>query len=105
MVGTGKSTVAYTLSDILDRNLILGASFCSCSEEDCRNVDNVLRTLTYGLAQRFPSVSHALVDVLQSDPDVGYKFMRRRFSYRRAYHNRYRRSRGETYRCDHPRFG
>lgn len=81
MAGTGKTTLAYTLSEILDTNLMLGATFfCSRLEDDSRNVNCIFPTIAYGLAQRFPSVFHALVNILSKDPDAGCKSLQNQFS-------------------------
>lgn len=81
MAGTGKTTIAYTFSEILDKNFMLGATFfCSRVEDDSRNVDRIFPTIAYQLARRFPSVFHALVDVVKHDPDVGYGSMKHQFS-------------------------
>jgi hypothetical protein len=67
MAGTGKTTITYSLSEILDKNLMLGSTFfCSRLEEDSRKVDLIFPTLAYRLARRFPAVCHALVDVLKN---------------------------------------
>ena len=81
MAGTGKTTIAYTFSEILDKNQMLGATFfCSHQEHETSNTDLIFSTLAYQLAQHFPLVSQALVNILQKDPRAGFRIMHRQFT-------------------------
>jgi 2-phosphoglycerate kinase len=52
MAGTGKTTIAYTLSENLNAAHQLGASFfCSRSLPDCRDARRIVPTLAYQLAR------------------------------------------------------
>lgn len=80
MAGTGKTTIAYSFSEILDQIGMLGGTFfCSRSQDECRNVDRIFPTIAYELARRFPSVRHALLEVLKRDPDSGTRRMELQF--------------------------
>jgi len=72
MARTGKTTIAYSFSEILVEKHMLGATFfCSRTQDKCRNVDRIFPTIAYELARHFPSVCQALSDVLKRDPDAG----------------------------------
>ncbi|TDL20944.1 hypothetical protein BD410DRAFT_868813 [Rickenella mellea] len=81
MAGTGKTTIAYSFSQILHENSMLGASFfCSRLEVDSSSVHRIFPTIAYSLAQHFPSVYHALVQILEQDPDLGHKTLKQQMS-------------------------
>jgi len=81
MAGTGKTTIAYSSSEIVDNIKSLGATFfCSRLEDDTRNVSRIFSTIAYQMALRFPSVLYALVDVIRRDPDAGNKSLRHQSS-------------------------
>jgi len=81
MAGTGKTTIECTFSQLLDKNQMLGATyFCCRLEDDTRNVDRIFPTIAHGLARRYPSVFHALVEALRKDPDAGCRSMINQFS-------------------------
>ena len=61
MAGTGKTTIAFTFSQILDNIRALGASFfCSLLDADSNNADLIFPTLAYELARHSTAASHAL---------------------------------------------
>ena len=80
MAGTGKTTIAFTLSETLDKEMMLGATFfCSRLEEATRNTRLIFPTIAYELARKFPSVSRALVDVLKRDSDAAVRSLQLQF--------------------------
>jgi hypothetical protein len=80
MAGTGKTTIAYSFSEILDKNQMLGATFfCSRLDGDSRNTSCIFPTLAYQLASYSLEFFHALVHVLQDDPDAGAGTMYNQF--------------------------
>ena len=81
MAGTGKTTIAFTFSEILDNIQILGASFfCSHLDPESSNADLIFPTLAYGLARHSTAASNALLNALEKDRTVGHKSLRVQFS-------------------------
>ena len=78
--GTGKTTIAFTFSQILDNLQILGASFfCSHIDTDSSNAKLIFPTLAYELARHSTAASDALLNALEADRNVGHKSMRDQF--------------------------
>ena len=78
--GIGKTTIAFTYSQILDNLQILGASFfCSRLDTDSSNAKLIFPTLAYQLARHSAAASNALLNALQMDRNVGHKSMRDQF--------------------------
>ncbi|CUA68966.1 putative WD repeat-containing protein all2124 [Nostoc sp, PCC 7120] [Rhizoctonia solani] len=71
MAGTGKTTIAYSLCTDLDSKSQLAASFfCSRLLPECRDVQRVIPSISYQLAQYSLPFRAALFKVLEQDPDV-----------------------------------
>lgn len=71
MAGTGKTTIAYSLCDKLDRAFTLAASFfCSRQLPACRDVNLIFPTIAYRLARFSPPFRYALSAILEQSPDV-----------------------------------
>ncbi|CUA74503.1 Ribosome assembly protein 4 [Rhizoctonia solani] len=71
MAGTGKTTIAYSVCAKLEQDSQLGASFfCSRAIQPCRQVKNIIPTISYQLARFSLLFRRALDKVLQSHPDV-----------------------------------
>jgi hypothetical protein len=71
MAGTGKTTIAYSLCNDLDRACTLVASFfCSRQVPTCRDANLILPTLAYQLARFSPPFRYALSCVMEKSPDV-----------------------------------
>jgi energy-coupling factor transporter ATP-binding protein EcfA2 len=71
MAGTGKTTIAYSLSELLEATSTLAASFfCSRQLPSCRSVKLILPTIAYQLARFSSPFRYALSGVLQLDPDI-----------------------------------
>ena len=80
MAGTGKTTIAFTFSQILDNIQILGASFfCSHLDTESSNADLIFPTLAYELARHSTAASNALLNALAKDRNVGHKSLRDQF--------------------------
>jgi hypothetical protein len=72
MAGTGKTTIAFSASDALERDCQLGAGFfCSRLLPDCRDVNKIIPTVVYQLASFSNPFRSSLRDVLDSDRDIG----------------------------------
>jgi len=71
LAGTGKSTIAQTVSERIFADGQLGASFfCSRDFEDRSDLHFIFPTLAFQLAHKFPKFRSAFVSLLQSDPGV-----------------------------------
>ena len=69
MAGTGKTTIMYSLCEWLAAMRRLGGNFfCSQGLELCRNVNNIVPTLAYQIAQYSPAYRTALCNVLEKEP-------------------------------------
>ena len=78
LAGTGKSTIAQTVSQRILADGQLGASFfCSRDFEDRSDLRFIFPTLTFQLAHKFPKVRSVLVPLLHSDPDVVHESLYR----------------------------
>jgi hypothetical protein len=75
--GTGKSSIAYTLSDRLAKQGKLLASFIFSQKRVERSrVDGFFHTIAYQLAVAFPSAKSMIVKTLEDDPFVVGKVLR-----------------------------
>lgn len=71
MAGTGKTTIACSLANVLESRGQLGASFfCTRSSPECRETDRIIPTIAYQLARYSTPFQSALCQVLNDDPDV-----------------------------------
>ena len=71
LAGTGKSTIAQTVSERALTDGLLGASFfCSRDFKDRSDLHLIFSTLAFQLAHKYPKFRSALVPLLQSNPDV-----------------------------------
>ena len=78
LAGTGKSTIAQTVSERIFADGQLGASFfCSRDFEDRSNLHFIFPTLAFQLAHKFPRFRSVLVPLLQLDPDVAHESLYR----------------------------
>ncbi|KAG8830758.1 hypothetical protein FRC18_007636 [Serendipita sp. 400] len=75
MAGTGKTTIAYTLCERLEREGILGASFfCSTTEDETHNMLNLLPTIAYALGARSQRMADAVLRALEDKPVAGMNY-------------------------------
>ncbi|KAG8740699.1 hypothetical protein FRC11_000129, partial [Ceratobasidium sp. 423] len=80
MAGTGKTTIASTFCERVERRKLLAASFfCSRSSAECRNVTRIVPTIAYQLAQYSTPFQSALCEILGQNPDIGSKNTLRQF--------------------------
>ncbi|KAG9119840.1 hypothetical protein FRC07_004929, partial [Ceratobasidium sp. 392] len=71
MAGTGKTTIAYSLCERLEKDNKLAASFfCSRQLPECRDVNLIVPSIVYQLSRLFPSFRRTISAVLESNPDV-----------------------------------
>ena len=78
LAGTGKSTIAQTVSERIFADGQLGASFfCSRDFEDRSDLHFIFPTLAFQLAHKFPKFRAVLVPLLQSNPDVAHESLYR----------------------------
>ena len=74
LAGTGKSTIAQTISERIFADGRLGASFfCSRDFKDRRNLHYIFPTLAFQLAHKHPEFRSILVPLLRSNPDIGHE--------------------------------
>ena len=74
LAGTGKSTIAQTISEHAFAEDCLGASFfCSRDFEDRSNLHFIFPTLAFQLAHKYPDFRSYLVPLLRSNPDVAHE--------------------------------
>ena len=74
LAGTGKSTIAQTISERVFADGRLGASFfCSRDSEDRRDLRYIFPTLAFQLARTYPRFRSILVPLLQSNPDIAHE--------------------------------
>ena len=73
MAGTGKTSIAHSFSERLDKNQILGASFfCSRSaSQEVRDASLIIPTIASALSQLSPLLRNAMRKVVKEKPNVG----------------------------------
>ena len=73
MAGTGKTSIAHSFSESLDRSEILGASFfCSRSaSREVRDASLIITTIASILSRSSPVLRSAISKVVEERPDVG----------------------------------
>jgi len=78
--GTGKTTILYSLCKWLKESDLLGGDFC-CSRGlfPRRNMNNIIPTIAYRLAQFSPAFRSALRNILQKDPEAFTEDVRLQF--------------------------
>ena len=70
MAGTGKTTIAYSFSEILrEKDSLGGTFFCSHLRVDTSDVRRIIPTISFQLAHFSPSLSHLIMDVVEGYPD------------------------------------
>ncbi|TFL00421.1 hypothetical protein BDV98DRAFT_482884, partial [Pterulicium gracile] len=81
LVGTGTTTIAFSLSERLSKAEHLGASyFYSSFYKESAEVRNVVPTLALSLASRLPSYRRALMESLKRDRQAGLRNISTQFS-------------------------
>ena len=70
MAGTGKTTIAYSFSQILrEKDSLGGTFFCSHIRADTRDARCIIPTISLQLAHYFPSLSNLIMGVVEGHPD------------------------------------
>ncbi|KAE9393731.1 hypothetical protein BT96DRAFT_887034 [Gymnopus androsaceus JB14] len=78
IAGTGKSTIAQSFCESLEKHNLLGGSFfCSRELEDLREVRRIIPTLVYFLAQQFEPYSDQIKAILDADPTLPFQGIKR----------------------------
>ena len=71
LAGTGKSTIAQTVSERVFADGLLGSSFfCSRDFEDRSDLHLIFPTLAFELAHKYPKFRSVLIPLLQSNPGI-----------------------------------
>ena len=74
LAGTGKSTIAQTISERMFADGRLGASFfCSRDFEDRSDLQFIFPTLAVQLARKYPEFRSIFVPLVQSDPGISHE--------------------------------
>ncbi|KAG8780543.1 hypothetical protein FRC12_022873 [Ceratobasidium sp. 428] len=80
MAGTGKTTIAYSLCQELEKRRTLAASFfCSRQLPECRNVKHIAPSVSYQLCRFSTPFRYALSSVLEANPDVHNRPIKEQF--------------------------
>ncbi|KAB5587994.1 hypothetical protein CTheo_8562 [Ceratobasidium theobromae] len=80
MAGTGKTTIACSLSEKLeDRKQLAASFFCARTSPECRQVQRIIPTIVYQLARYSIPFQVALCEVLGTDPDIGSRNIGKQF--------------------------
>ena len=73
LAGTGKSTIAQSISDMAANKGFLGASFfCSRDYLDRRLLKNIFPTLAYQLACQYPHFQSCVIKMIKKDPTLAH---------------------------------
>ncbi|KAJ7445073.1 WD40-repeat-containing domain protein [Mycena latifolia] len=79
--GYGKTSIAYSFCQKLERQKLLGASFfCSRAAESTTRVSNILPSVCYNLGTLDPLIIAIIQRILFEDPDIGLKSSAEQFS-------------------------
>ncbi|EUC54376.1 vegetative incompatibility protein HET-E-1, putative, partial [Rhizoctonia solani AG-3 Rhs1AP] len=80
MAGTGKTTIAYSVCKELDDKHKLAASFfCSRMREECRDVNRIIPSIAYQIAQFSLPFQSALSAILEKDQNAHHKVLTEQF--------------------------
>ena len=81
MAGTGKTTIAYSFSEMLDEENSLGGTFFSSHlRVDTSDVRCIIPTISLQLARCLPSLSQLILNIVEANPDcsswrIGKQFL------------------------------
>ncbi|KZS92015.1 WD40 repeat-like protein [Sistotremastrum niveocremeum HHB9708] len=71
MAGTGKTTIAYSLCELLKDKGMLGASFfCSRYIEECTHANRIIPTIVHALATHHPQLASSIARALEGNCDL-----------------------------------
>ncbi|KAB5589461.1 NACHT domain containing protein [Ceratobasidium theobromae] len=80
MAGTGKTTIACSFSNSLEKRKQLAASFfCTRTSPECRDAGRIISTIAYQLARYSIPFQCALCETLGRDPDIGSRNIIKQF--------------------------
>ncbi|KEP45068.1 vegetative incompatibility protein HET-E-1 [Rhizoctonia solani 123E] len=80
MAGTGKTTIASTFCERIERRKLLAASFfCTRTSAECRDISRIVPTIAYQLARYSIPFQSALCNILGQNPDIGSKNVLKQF--------------------------
>ncbi|KAG8680381.1 F-box/WD repeat-containing protein 9, partial [Ceratobasidium sp. 394] len=80
MAGTGKTTIAYSLCDHLQRGCRLGASFfCTRQLPECRNINRIVPSISYQLSRFSLPFRHTLSGILEQNKDIHHQPLQDQF--------------------------
>ncbi|KAL5640441.1 hypothetical protein ACGC1H_007629 [Rhizoctonia solani] len=80
MGGTGKTTIACSFSEALERGKRLAASFfCTRTTAECKDAARIIPTIAYQLACYSSPFQSSLYQVLGEDPDAGSRNIQKQF--------------------------
>ncbi|TGZ80748.1 hypothetical protein EX30DRAFT_307236, partial [Ascodesmis nigricans] len=76
MAGTGKSTIARTVSKVCDNEKRLGASFFfSKDKEDLKKAQNFVTTIALQLTEHIPGLKPLVSEAIKKKPDISEKIL------------------------------
>ncbi|KAE9387010.1 hypothetical protein BT96DRAFT_497807 [Gymnopus androsaceus JB14] len=82
IAGTGKSTIAQSFCESLEKDNLLGGSFfCSRESEDHRNVGRIIPTSAYDLAKQFKPYYDQIKVALEADTTLASQSIKRQLEY------------------------
>ncbi|CAE6414775.1 unnamed protein product [Rhizoctonia solani] len=80
MAGTGKTTISYSLCTKLESSHLLAASFfCTRSLLDCKDVNRIIPSIAYQIAQFSDPYCYELFQVLQNNRDIAHRLLESQF--------------------------
>ncbi|KAF8715288.1 ribosomal large subunit assembly, partial [Rhizoctonia solani] len=80
MAGTGKTTIAYSFAEWLEKHeLLAGSFFCTRTSAACRDAAKIVPTVVYQLARYSATFQSALCDILNAASDAGSKSISKQF--------------------------
>ncbi|QRW26131.1 Vegetative incompatibility protein HET-E-1 [Rhizoctonia solani] len=80
MAGTGKTTIASTFCERVDRRkLLVGSFFCTRSLAECKSVARIIPTIAYQLAHFSTPFQSALYKILGDNPGAASKNVKTQF--------------------------
>ncbi|CEL58508.1 hypothetical protein RSOLAG1IB_08599 [Rhizoctonia solani AG-1 IB] len=82
IAGTGKSTIALTFCEQLEKRKLLAASFfCTRGSTDCGKAARIVPTIAYQLARYSVPYRSALSEILGQNTDIGSKIVPKQFEH------------------------
>ncbi|CAE6466848.1 unnamed protein product, partial [Rhizoctonia solani] len=80
MAGTGKTTIAYSVcKELAGKGQLAASFFCSRLRDECRDVNLVIPSIAYQLAQYSPGFQSALSEAIEENQDAHHKVLHEQF--------------------------